>query len=161
LFHGWCLSMQHFPPLLERHRPESIARRPGRVKAKLASLVSLRSSLDPPLSPSVLSGHLPMAPKKVVSLSRRKEPCRTKQPEIAYLQFKERGIPFCSIATYKRWYELHRQVRKVEKALALWMAVSRNLSKNARRPEFLSGGLANFHHDLVTWLLMASRTQRW
>ena len=49
---------------------------------------------------------------------------------LAYLQCEERGLPFGSIATYKRWQELDRQVKKGEKALTLCMPSP----KRPRRP---------------------------
>ena len=48
---------------------------------------------------------------------------------LAYLQCQERGIPLGPIATYKRWQELGRQVRKNEKALTLCMPVTRKATK--------------------------------
>lgn len=43
---------------------------------------------------------------------------------LAWIQIQERGLPMGPIATYKRWAELGRQVRKGEKALELVMPVS-------------------------------------
>lgn len=50
---------------------------------------------------------------------------------LAYLQCKERGIPFGPIATYKRWQELGRQVRQGEKALTLCMPITRKSTRKA------------------------------
>jgi antirestriction protein ArdC len=50
---------------------------------------------------------------------------------LACFQCQERGIPFGPIATYKRWLELGRQVRRGEKALTLCMPVTRRSVKKA------------------------------
>lgn len=54
---------------------------------------------------------------------------------LACLQCQERGIPFGPIATYKRWQELGRQVRKGERALTLCMPVTRKATKKGRDEE--------------------------
>jgi len=54
---------------------------------------------------------------------------------LACLQCQERGIPFGPIATYKRWQELGRQVRKGEKALTLCMPVTRKGNKKAKQQD--------------------------
>jgi antirestriction protein ArdC len=51
---------------------------------------------------------------------------------LAFLQCQERGIPFGPIATYRRWQELGRQVKKGEKALTLCMPVTRKASEKVR-----------------------------
>ena len=57
---------------------------------------------------------------------------------LAFLQCRARGISPGPIATYKRWQELGRQVRKGEKALTLCMPVTkkaRKAKKNVRDEE--------------------------
>jgi antirestriction protein ArdC len=51
---------------------------------------------------------------------------------LAFLQCNARGISPGPIATYKRWQELGRQVRKGEKALTLCMPVTRKATKKGR-----------------------------
>ena len=51
---------------------------------------------------------------------------------LAFLQCNARGISPGPIATYKRWQELGRQVRKGEKALTLCMPVTKKATKKVR-----------------------------
>lgn len=54
---------------------------------------------------------------------------------LAFLQCRARGISPGPIATYKRWQELGRQVRKGAKALTLCMPVTRKATKKVRDEE--------------------------
>jgi antirestriction protein ArdC len=54
---------------------------------------------------------------------------------LAYLQCQDRRIPFGPIATYRRWQELGRQVRKGEKALTLCMPVTKKATRTVRKDD--------------------------
>ena len=57
---------------------------------------------------------------------------------LAYLQCEERGLPFGPIATYKRWQELDRQVKKGERALTLCMPITKKTKKDVEKTEATS-----------------------
>jgi len=78
---------------------------------------------------------------------------------LAYVQCHARGISPGPIATYKRWQELGRQVRKGEKALTLCMPVTRKATKKVREddPELVAdeGSFYTFFVYRARWFVLS------
>ena len=72
---------------------------------------------------------------------------------LAWAQCAERGLEPGPMATYLRWKELGRQVRKGEKAITLCMPIT----VKRKRAEVVPEPTADEPRDVMTWFVFKSR----
>jgi antirestriction protein ArdC len=74
---------------------------------------------------------------------------------LAYVQCLDREIPFGPIATYRRWQELGRQVRKGQKAITLCQPITIKKASEAEPSDEAAGGVFVRFMFRPHWFVMA------